>query len=99
MSNKERVLKVLLAPHVSEKATNAAEESGTVVFRVAKDASKLEIKKAVESLFDVKVEGVRTVNVKGKSKFFGRVAGKRSDWKKAYVSLAEGQDIDFLGAE
>ncbi|EKF74414.1 50S ribosomal protein L23 [Alcanivorax hongdengensis A-11-3] len=98
-SSKERILKVLLAPHVSEKATNEAEQNGTVVFKVAKDANKLEIKKAVESLFDVKVVGVRTTNVKGKSKFFGRVAGKRSDWKKAYVSLAEGQDIDFLGAE
>ena len=97
--NKERILSVLLAPHVSEKATSLADENGTFVFKVAKDANKLEIKKAVESLFDVKVEGVRTVNVKGKSKFFGRVAGKRSDWKKAYVSLAEGQDIDFLGAE
>jgi large subunit ribosomal protein L23 len=66
---------------------------------VAKDANKLEIKKAVEALFEVKVKAVRTANMKGKSKFFGRVAGKRADWKKAYVSLEEGQDIDFLGAE
>ena len=87
------------APHVSEKATVNADENGTFVFKVAKDANKLEIKKAVEALFEVKVKSVRTANVKGKSKFFGRVAGKRADWKKAYVSLEEGQDIDFLGAE
>lgn len=97
--NQERVLSVLLAPHVSEKATVEADKNGTFVFKVAKDANKLEIKKAIEKLFDVQVVGVRTVNVKGKSKVFGRLAGKRSSWKKAYVSLAEGQDIDFLGAE
>jgi large subunit ribosomal protein L23 len=97
--NQERVLSVLLAPHVSEKATVEADKNGTFVFKVAKDANKLEIKKAIEKLFDVQVVGVRTVNVKGKSKVFGRLAGKRSGWKKAYVSLAEGQDIDFLGAE
>ncbi|MGB2248583.1 MAG: 50S ribosomal protein L23 [Alcanivorax sediminis] len=97
--NQERILTVLRAPHVSEKATVNADEKGTFVFKVAKDANKLEIKKAVEALFEVKVKSVRTANVKGKSKFFGRVAGKRADWKKAYVSLAEGQDIDFLGAE
>ncbi|KZX80372.1 50S ribosomal protein L23, partial [Alcanivorax sp. HI0013] len=76
-----------------------ADQNGTFVFKVAKDANKLEIKKAVEALFEVKVKAVRTANMKGKSKFFGRVAGKRADWKKAYVSLEEGQDIDFLGAE
>lgn len=97
--NKERIFSVLRAPHVSEKATNEADANGTFIFKVATDANKLEIKKAVESLFDVKVERVRTINVKGKSKFFGRVEGKRPDWKKAYVSLEEGQDIDFLGAE
>ncbi|HAB05151.1 MAG TPA: 50S ribosomal protein L23 [Alcanivorax sp.] len=97
--NKERIFNVLLAPHVSEKATLVADQGNAFVFKVAKDASKLEIKKAVEALFDVKVESVRTLSVKGKQKFFGRVAGKRAGWKKAYVSLAEGQDIDFLGAE
>ena len=97
--NQERILQVLRAPHVSEKATIVADQNNTFVFKVAKDASKLEIKKAVEALFEVKVEAVRTANMKGKSKFFGRVADKRVDWKKAYVSLAEGQDIDFLGAE
>ncbi|KGD59960.1 MAG: large subunit ribosomal protein L23 [Alcanivorax sp.] len=97
--NQERILKVLRAAHVSEKATVLADQNGTFVFKVAKDANKLEIKKAVEALFEVKVKAVRTANMKGKSKFFGRVAGKRADWKKAYVSLEEGQDIDFLGAE
>ena len=95
--NKERIFNVLLAPHVSEKATLVADQGNAFVFKVAKDANKLEIKKAVEALFDVKVESVRTLSVKGKQKFFGRVAGKRAGWKKAYVSLAEGQDIDFRG--
>ena len=93
--NQERILTVLRAPHVSEKATVAADENGTFVFKVAKDANKLEIKKAVEALFEVKVKSVRTANVKGKSKFFGRVAGKRADWKKAYVSLEQGHEIDL----
>ena len=93
----ERLLKVLLAPHVSEKTTMAAEASNTVVFKVAKDSNKAEIKAAVEKLFEVEVEGVRTVNVKGKTKRHGQSFGKRSDWKKAYVVLKEGQDIDFVG--
>jgi large subunit ribosomal protein L23 len=93
----ERLLKVLVAPHVSEKSTMAAEANNTVVFKVAKDANKAEIKAAVEKLFEVEVEGVRTVNVKGKTKRHGMSLGKRSDWKKAYVVLKEGQDIDFVG--
>jgi large subunit ribosomal protein L23 len=95
----ERLLKVLVAPHVSEKSTMAAEANNTVVFKVAKDANKAEIKAAVEKLFEVEVEveGVRTVNVKGKTKRHGMSFGKRSDWKKAYVVLKEGQDIDFVG--
>ena len=93
----ERLLKVLVAPHVSEKSTMAAEANNTVVFKVAKDANKAEIKAAVEKLFEVEVEGVRTVNVKGKTKRHGLRSGKRSDWKKAYVVLKEGQDIDFVG--
>ncbi|WP_218353317.1 50S ribosomal protein L23 [Alteromonas lipotrueiana] len=95
--NEERLLKVLVAPHVSEKSTLAAESGNTVVFKVAKDATKAEVKAAVQKLFEVEVEGVRTVNVKGKSKRHGSSFGKRSDWKKAYVSLKEGQDIDFVG--
>jgi len=95
--NEERLLKVLVAPHVSEKSTLAAEAGNTVVFKVAKDATKAEVKAAVQKLFEVEVEGVRTVNVKGKTKHHGSSFGKRSDWKKAYVSLKEGQDIDFVG--
>ena len=96
--NEERLLKVLLAPHVSEKSTLAAETNNTVVFKVVKDANKAEIKAAVEKLFEVEVNSVRTVNCKGKTKRHGQSFGKRSDWKKAYVVLKEGQDIDFVGA-
>jgi len=96
--NEERLLKVLLAPHVSEKATMATETSNTVVFKVLKDASKAEIKAAVEKLFEVEVNSVRTLVCKGKTKRHGQSFGKRSDWKKAYVMLKEGQDIDFVGA-
>ena len=96
--NQERIMSVLLAPHVSEKSSFAADR-GEFVFRVAKSATKLEIKKAVEQMFEVKVEGVKTLNVKGKTKRTGQRSGRRSDWKKAYVSLQEGQDIDFVGAE
>jgi len=92
--NKERLMKVLLAPVVSEKSANAG-EAGQVVFRVVIDASKPEIKRAVETMFDVNVEQVRVVKVKGKNKRFGAMMGRRSDWKKAYVRLQEGQDIDF----
>ena len=96
--NEERLLKVLLAPHVSEKATMATETSNTVVFKVLKDASKAEIKAAVEKLFEVEVNSVRTLVCKGKTKRHGQSFGKRSDWKKAYVMLKEGQEIDFVGA-
>ncbi|SFD13368.1 LSU ribosomal protein L23P [Thiohalospira halophila DSM 15071] len=97
--NQERLMKVLLAPHVSEKTTRAAEEDNQVAFRVLPDANKLEIRKAVETLFNVDVVNVQTVYVKGKKKRFGVQQGRRKDWKKAYVRLAEGQDIDFVGAE
>ncbi len=97
--NQERIFKVLKAPHVSEKATVVADRHNQFVFKVAKDATKTEIKAAVEKLWDVKVKSVSTLVVKGKTKRFGRSEGKRSDWKKAYVSLQEGFDIDFLGAE
>jgi large subunit ribosomal protein L23 len=99
MINEERLLKVLLAPHVSEKATLAAEGNNTVVLKVLKDANKEEIKAAVEKLFDVEVNSVRTLNVKGKTKRHGQSFGKRKDWKKAYVVLKEGQEIDFAGSE
>lgn len=97
--NKERIFQVLLAPHVSEKATVIADKGNQFVFRVARDASKPEIRTAVEQLFNVKVKSVRTLNIKGKTKAFGRMLGKRSDWKKAYVALEAGHDIDFLAAE
>ena len=80
--NRERIFNVLLAPHISEKATLVADQGNAFVFKVAKDANKLEIKKAVESLFDVKVQSVRTLNVKGKQKFFGRVAGNIINLRK-----------------
>ena len=101
MINEERLLKVLLAPNISEKATVAAEANNTVVFKVTTDATKAEIKAAVEKLFEVSVVGVNTLNVcKGKvPNVQVLVLGRRSDWKKAYVTLAEGSDIDFVGAE
>ena len=97
--NQERLMKVLLAPHVSEKTTRAAEQGNQVVFRVLPDANKTEIKKAVELLFEVQVTSVQVANMKGKLKRFGQSIGRRNNWKKAYVTLAEGQDIDFLGGE
>ena len=95
MIQQERLLSVLKAPHVSEKATNNAEKSNTIVFKVALDANKVEIANAVEQLFEVKVDSVRTVVVKGKTKRRGAKMGRRSDWKKAYVTLQEGQSLDF----
>ena len=95
----ERLLDIIRAPHISEKSTIVAERDNQVVFKVAVDATKLEIKKAVELLFEVEVDSVRVVNMKGKTKRHGLAIGKRANWKKAYVSLKEGQDIDFLGAE
>ena len=90
---------MLLGPHISEKATIVAEGSQQVVFRVAKDATKPEIKQAVEELFNVKVKGVNVLNAKGKTKRTQRGLGKRSDVRKAYVALADGSEIDFLGGE
>ncbi|MDT7524511.1 MULTISPECIES: 50S ribosomal protein L23 [Idiomarinaceae] len=97
MMREERLLTVILAPHVSEKSTMTAETANTVVFKVATTATKAQIKAAVEKLFEVEVDSVRTVNVKGKTKRTGMRFGKRSDWKKAYVTLKEGADIDFVG--
>jgi large subunit ribosomal protein L23 len=96
--NQERVFKVLLGPHVSEKATVLADSKKQFVFKVATDATKLELKKAVESLFDVKVAAVNTLNVQGKTKRTARGLGKRNDWKKAYIALQPGQDLDFSGS-
>ncbi len=97
--SQERLMTILLGPHVSEKTTRVAEKHNQVAFRVRTDADKAEIRKAVELLFEVKVENVTVVNVKGKAKRFGQTPGRRSDWKKAYVKLAEGHDIDFLNPE
>ena len=96
--NQERVFKVLVGPHISEKASVLADGKSQFVIKVAVDATKLEIKKAVESLFSVKVDEVRTVNVQGKTKRTARGLGKRNDWKKAYVSLQAGQDLDFTSS-
>lgn len=97
--NQERLLTVLHGPHISEKATIVADGNGQYVFKVAKDANKLEVKKAVEALFNVKVESVRTLNQKGKTKRTIRGLGKRNDVKKAYVRLVAGQEIDFLNQD
>jgi large subunit ribosomal protein L23 len=97
--SKERLINVLIAPHVSEKSARVAEEGGQYVFRVRTDASKPEIKAAVEFMFDVKVETVNVVNQIGKYKRFGRFEGRRSDWKKAYVRLQAGQAIELGGME
>jgi large subunit ribosomal protein L23 len=94
----ERLIDLLLAPHVSEKAARAGEKHNQYVFRVRRDATKPEIAKAVELMFSVEVEGVQVVNVGGKKKRFGAAFGRRSDWKKAYVSLKAGQTIDLTGA-
>lgn len=96
--NQERVYQVLMGPHVSEKAVVAADEANHVVFKVAKDATKLEVKKAVEQLFNVRVKSVRTLNVKGKVKRNRFGEAKKPSWKKAYVCLEEGHDIDFTTA-
>lgn len=90
---------VILAPHVSEKSTRVAEKNSQIVFRVRRDASKPVIKQAVEKMFNVQVETVTVTNVKGKEKKFGKTPGRRSDWKKAYVRLKPGQDINFAGVE
>ena len=95
--NKSRLMGILLAPIVSEKSAMAADSGNEFAFKVATDATKPEIAQAVELMFDVKVEQVRTVNVKGKQKRFGAVLGRRNDWKKAYVRVQAGQDIDFAG--
>lgn len=97
--NQEKLFHVIQAPHVSEKSSRLADAHRQIVLQVRPDASKPEIKQAVETLFNVQVEAVTVTNVKGKVKLMGRRAGRRSDWKKAYVRLKPGQDIDFLGQQ
>lgn len=97
--SQERLMKVLLAPQISEKATFVAEKNEQVVFRVATDATKPEIKAAVEMMFKVNVDSVQVACVKGKVKRTGRFVGRRNNWKKAYVCLASGQEINFAASE
>lgn len=97
--NLDRIATILLSPHVTEKATMVGEASNQYVFKVLKNANKREIKTAVEKMFNVQVASVSVLNVKGKNKRFGQQMGRRKDWKKAYVRLEAGHDIDFLGAE
>ena len=97
--SQERLMKVLLAPQISEKATYVAEKNEQVIFRVVTDATKPEIKAAVEMMFKVSVDAVQVTNVKGKVKRAGRFTGRRNNWKKAYVCLAPGQEINFAASE
>ena len=97
-AHQERVMTVIQGPHLSEKAHFSAEQN-QIVFKVRPDATKSEIKKAVELLFEVTVEKVTVMNYKGKQKRHGLTRGRRANWKKAYVKLAEGESIDFLGGE
>lgn len=93
--NREQLMSVLIAPHVTEKTSLVMQNHNQYTFRVRRDATKVDIKKAVELMFEVKVAGVQVVNEPGKSRRFGQRAGRTQDWKKAYVSLAEGQSIDY----
>jgi len=97
--NQERLLQVILAPQITEKATHVADKHEQIAFKVRTDATKPEIKAAVELVFKVEVQGVTVANVKGKTKRAGRVMGRRKDWKKAYVSLKPGQEINFAAGE
>ena len=95
--NQERLMKVILGPLVSEKSARIGDQANQYAFKVLRDATKPEIKAAVEKLFEVKVEGVQVVNLKGKTKRFGARLGRRKDWRKAYVRLQAGQEIDLGG--
>ncbi len=93
----ERLLQIVLRPHLSEKSATLSDKHRQFVFRVASNADKLEIKQAIEVLFNVKIDAVRVCNVRGKERRFKQKVGHRKGWKKAYVSLQEGYDIDFTG--
>ncbi len=102
MSNQysqERLMRVVIAPQISEKATYVADKHEQVVFRVLRDATKPEIKAAVEMLFKVQVNKVQVACVKGKAKRFGRIMGRQNNWKKAYVCLVPGQEINFASEQ
>jgi large subunit ribosomal protein L23 len=92
---REQLMSVLIAPHVTEKTSLAMQNHNQYTFRVRRDATKTDIRKAVELMFDVKVAGVQVVNEPGKARRFGRTHGRTQDWKKAYVSLTAGQTIDY----
>ena len=97
--NKDRLPNILTTPLVTEKTTLVGEANNQYVFKVVKDANKLEIKSAVEKMFEVKVDSVQVLNVKGKEKRFGQRLGRRKNWKKAYVRLKDGQAIEFAGGD
>ena len=90
---------ILIEPHVSEKTTLLNQNSGQIAFKVRSDSNKKQIKRAVEEMFKVKVSSVKTVSVKGKKKRMGMRSGKTNDWKKAYIKLEEGQNLDFMNTE
>lgn len=98
-AHKEKLMQVLLGPHLSEKSTTLAEGAKQIVFKVRPDATKTDVRQAVEALFEVKVARVSVVSMPSKVKRFGARTGRRQAWKKAYVRLAPGHDIDFVGAE
>jgi len=98
-ANQNRLYQVILAPQVTEKATRIADKHQQIAFKVRADATKPEVKAAVELLFKVEVNAVSVINVKGKAKRTGRTMGHRQDWKKAYVSLKPGQEINFAAGE
>ena len=97
--NDQRIMNILLGPHITEKAAIVGESNNQYVFRVASNATKPEVKQAVQKLFEVDVDAVRVVNVKGKTKRTGNRLGQRKNWKKAYVRVKAGQTIDFAGGE
>jgi len=94
-AQQERLMQLVLAPVISEKSTFVADKNNQVAFRVAADATKPEIKAAIELMFKGQVDSVQVVNVRGKGKRFGQSFGRRRHWKKAYVCLKEGQEINF----
>ena len=97
--NEERLHRIVVEPRISEKATRIADANRQFVFKVLRDATKPEIKEAVEKLFKVEVESVQVLNVKSKRRTFRRTAGTRPGWKKAFVKLKPGHDLDFMGAD
>ncbi len=97
--NNAELAKLILSPHISEKSTRLADKHNQVVFNVRTEATKKQIKQAISAMFEVEVESVRTVRIKGKQKSFGRRMGRRNHIKKAYVTLKEGQDLDFAGMQ